>query len=180
MPSPATLRLATAADVPAIARLGAATFVETFGSMYAPEDLSAFLSGSRSETVYAALLQEQDVSIWLAELEGAGPVGYAVAGNCKLPVANLEAEAGEVRELYVLADYQQHRLGTQLLTAALQWLAARNRAPLYVGVWSENYGAQRLYGRFGFEKAGEYDFPVGCHVDREFILKQRCSHRAIA
>jgi RimJ/RimL family protein N-acetyltransferase len=41
-----------------------------------------------------------------------------------------------------------------------------------VGVWSENVGAQRLYARYGFEKIGEYDFPVGAQLDREFILKQ--------
>jgi RimJ/RimL family protein N-acetyltransferase len=44
---------------------------------------------------------------------------------------------------------------------------------VYIGVWSGNAGAQRLYARHGFEKIGEYDFPVGQHLDREFILRQR-------
>jgi hypothetical protein len=39
-------------------------------------------------------------------------------------------------------------------------------------VWSENHGAQRLYARYGFDKIGEYGFPVGQTIDREFILKQ--------
>lgn len=170
-----TVRLASPADAAAVARLGAKTFVKTFGHLYTPQDLSAFLSGSRSEAVYAASLRDPNFCIWLAEMPGAGCVGYVVAGSCKLPVENLEARAGEVRELYVLADYQKHRLGSRLLKAALDWLASHGRAPVYVGVWSENFGAQRLYGRFGFEKAGEYDFPVGEQVDREFILKQRTS-----
>jgi RimJ/RimL family protein N-acetyltransferase len=54
----------------------------------------------------------------------------------------------------------------------LEWLAAQGYSPLYVGVWSGNSGAQRLYGRFGFEKIGEYDFPVGEHLDREYILRR--------
>jgi diamine N-acetyltransferase len=63
------------------------------------------------------------------------------------------------------------------LSQALAWLDARGRLPLYVGVWSQNLGAQRLYGRFGFHKVGEYDFPVGRHVDREFILERPAALR---
>mgnify|MGYP001551852877 CR=1 FL=1 len=43
---------------------------------------------------------------------------------------------------------------------------------LWLGVWSENFGAQRFYARYGFEKAGEYLFPVGDTNDLEFILRR--------
>ena len=39
--------------------------------------------------------------------------------------------------------------------------------PLWIGVWSGNDKAQRLYAAYGFEKAGEYDYPVGAWRDRE-------------
>lgn len=109
----------------------------------------------------------------LVEVGDGGPVGYVVAGPCKLPAPDLEPRAGEVRELYLLASHQGRGLGSQLLEAALDWLDHEGRTPLYIGVWSENLGAQRLYGRYGFEKIGEYDFPVGRQLDREFILKRR-------
>jgi ribosomal protein S18 acetylase RimI-like enzyme len=166
------LRRARPDDAAALARLGAATFVETFGHLYPSEDLLAFLEAARSETAYAGLLQDPAVWIELALSARDGPVGYVVAGGCKLPVPDLEPDAGEVRELYVLADHQGQRLGTRLLERALDWLERGGRGPLYVGVWSENHGAQRLYGRYGFEKVGEYDFPVGEQLDREFILRQ--------
>ena len=168
-----SIRVATMADAAALARLGAATFVETFGPMYQAADLAAFLAGSRSEAVYAKLLNDPQVRMNLAFLNGnPEPVGYFVAGPCKLPVDKLEPTAGEVRELYVLAEYQKHKMGTKLMVGALEWLESQRRAPLYVGVYSENVGAQRLYSRFGFSKVGEYDFPVGDHIDREFILKR--------
>ena len=167
------VHVANVADAAALARLGAATFVETFGPLYQAPDLAAFLAGSRSAAVYTKLLHDPQVRVALAFLNGKPePVGYSVAGPCKLPVANLEPLAGEVRELYILAEYQKHKLGTQLLVGALEWLESQRRAPLYVGVYSENVGAQRLYGRFGFNKVGEYDFPVGEHIDREFILRR--------
>ena len=45
------------------------------------------------------------------------------------------------------------------MEAALDWLVANERMPLYIGVWSENLGAQRFYERYGFGKVGEYGFP---------------------
>ena len=58
------------------------------------------------------------------------------------------------------------------MNAGLEWLEAQGRAPLYVGVWSENLGARRFYCRYGFNKVGEYGFRVGGTVDREFILRR--------
>ena len=96
---------------------------------------------------------------------------------CKLPVEDLEPTAGEVRQLYVLLEASQS--APRLASAEHRARLARDsegRTPLYVGVWSENLGAQRLYERHGFEKVGEYGFPVGKTVDHEFILKRRCTH----
>ncbi|MFO0579471.1 MAG: GNAT family N-acetyltransferase [Polyangia bacterium] len=167
------IRVATGTDVAALARLGAATFIETFGPLYRAEDLASFLDGCRSEAAYARLLSDPRVGVALAFLsDRPEPVGYVVAGPCKLPVDDLPPTAGEVRELYVLAAHQKHKLGTKLLGWALDWLASQRRVPLYIGVYCDNVGAQRLYGRFGFSKVGEYDFPVGRHIDREFILRR--------
>ena len=170
---PPTIRRDTPADAAALAELGAATFVESFGYLYAPENFAEFLERTHSAAAYGRLLQDPGVAIWLAGMTGAPPIGYAVAGSCKLPVPNLEGHAGEIRQLYVRVAFHKHRLGTKMLVTALDWLVARQCIPVYVGVWSENFGAQRLYGRFGFEKIGEYDFAVGRHRDREFILKQK-------
>jgi len=84
----------------------------------------------------------------------------------------IEPTAGEVKQLYVLAQHHNLRLGTRLMDIGLEWLETQGYAPIYVGVWSENYGAQRFYARYGFHKVGEYGFPVGKTVDREFILKR--------
>ena len=43
---------------------------------------------------------------------------------------------------------------------------------LWIGVWSENLGAQRLYARRGFEQVGTYAFAVGRVRDHEFILRR--------
>jgi ribosomal protein S18 acetylase RimI-like enzyme len=166
------IRRATPDDASAFATISAATFVETFGHLYPPEDLQEFLARTCTPEACRKVLEDPNVGAWLAFLGTADPVGFACVGACKLPVQNLEQTAGEVRQLYVLAKHHNLRLGSQLLNTALDWLISAGRQPLYVGVWSENYGAQRLYERYGFRKVGEYGFPVGKTVDREFILKR--------
>jgi ribosomal protein S18 acetylase RimI-like enzyme len=87
-------------------------------------------------------------------------------------VENREPAAGEVQQLYVLARHHNLRLGTRLMERGLEWLDERRQSPIYIGVWSENHGAQRFYARYGFGKVGEYGFHVGGTIDREFILKR--------
>ena len=166
------IRRAGTADAAALALITERTFTETFGHLYPPDDLAEYVSRYCTPESCRKLLDDPKVGAWLVGAEDAAPVGYATAGACKLPVENREPHAGEIRQLYVLATHQNQRLGAKLLDIALGWLAEQSFSPLYIGVWSENHGAQRFYGRYGFKKVGEYGFPVGKTVDHEFILKR--------
>lgn len=167
---PISIRSAVLDDVPALAALGAATFAETFGHLYPPEDLQDFVSQAHSEDAWARALGDSQRAVWVAGLAAEGPIGFVAVGACRLPVASHPRIAGEIQQLYVLARYHNLRIGSRLMDVGLRWLDSRNWSPLYVGVWSGNLGAQRFYRRYGFEKVGEYGFPVGRSVDREFIL----------
>lgn len=167
-----TIRRATPEDASIVAAVGAATFIETFGHLYPPEDLQTFLLGTHSVGAWTRALEDSERAVWVAELADSTPIGFLTVGACKLPVEDREPHAGEIQQLYVLARYQNLRLGSRLIDIGLEWLEVQGRTPLYIGVWSENLGAQRFYGRYGFEKVGEYGFPVGSTVDHEFILKR--------
>ncbi len=39
-------------------------------------------------------------------------------------------------------------------------------------MWSENFGAQRFYARYGCVQVGTYHFVVGDSRDLEFILRR--------
>ncbi|MBM0105465.1 GNAT family N-acetyltransferase [Steroidobacter sp. S1-65] len=168
----ATIRRATVDDAAVLAELGATTFTETFGHLYPPEDLQDFLGKSHSTDSWRRSLSDPNKAVWLAVHPSSRHIGFIVVGACKLPVEQLEPTAGEVQQLYVLAEFHNLRLGARLMAAGFEWLESQGRTPLYIGVWSENYGAQRFYQRYGFSKVGEYGFPVGKTVDREFILKR--------
>jgi GNAT superfamily N-acetyltransferase len=166
-----TVRRATEKDAGDLAHLAEVTFTETFGHLYPPEDLATYVASAYDPKACLETLLDRRMAYWLADDKAARAVGYALAGYCKLPVDGLEPTAGELRQLYVRSPYQKQGLGAQLFAAALQWLEA-HYSPLYIGVWSKNLGAQRFYGRYGFVKVGEYGFPVGKTIDREFILRR--------
>lgn len=171
--SSSTIRRATSADAAVLASLTERTFTETFGHLYPPEDLAEYVERVCSVGACRKLIEDPAVAIWMAGIDGLSPAAFITAAmNCKLPVENLESSAGEIRQLYVLSTHQNERLGARLMDVALTWLQEQQCSPLYIGVWSENFGAQRFYGRYGFEKVGEYGFPVGKTVDHEFILKR--------
>ena len=164
------IRRAVAADAPVLAALGATTFTEAFGHLYGPEDLQAFLDESHTPAAYARLLADPAYALWLAEDAGGRAIGYALAGPSGLPHADVAPGDGELKRLYLLADAQGGGTGARLFEQALAWLERDGPRALWISVYSENHGAQRFYGRYGFEKAGEYAFIVGRQRDHEFIF----------
>ncbi len=168
----AAIRRATLADAPALSRLGVSTFTETFAHLYAPDDLEEFLAYNHSADYYEEFLNDREAAAWVAETEDGEMIGYCTAAPCSLPAPDMPENSGELCRLYLDRTVQGQGLGTSLLEAALDWLET-HFDHLYVGVFSENFGAQKLYQRYGFEKVAEYHFLVGNHPDLEWIMKRR-------
>ena len=166
------IRRAVPADAAVLSALSVDTFVETFGHLYPPEDLAYFLDNSYSVDVHRALLADEHYAIWLLERDGEA-IGHAVAGPAGLPHAALAEGDGELKRLYILEEAHNGGWGSKLFQTVLDWLERDGPRTLWIGVWSENLGAQRFYGRYGFEKVGEYLFPVGSTYDHEFILRRK-------
>jgi ribosomal protein S18 acetylase RimI-like enzyme len=169
------IRTARAADAAALARLGEETFQETFvegfAIPYPAEDLAAYVTRVYAPEAYAARIADPGQAVWLTG-PAARPLAYAVAGSCTLPHPEARPEDGELKLLYVRREAQGLGLGPALLKTALSWLERAGPRRLWIGVWSGNTRAQQLYTRWGFSKAGEYDFPVGGWLDREWILRR--------
>ncbi|UNK41817.1 GNAT family N-acetyltransferase [Luteimonas sp. S4-F44] len=171
----ATLRRATVDDAATLSRLAARTFTETFGHLYPPQDLADFLADAYAVEKQRTILAHPDYAVWLLDIDGQA-VGHAAAGPCGLPHAEVAPGDGELKRLYLVRGLQGASLGARLMQTAMDWLLRDGPRTLWVGVWSENLGAQRFYGRYGFGKVGEYLFPVGATQDLEFILRRPAQH----
>jgi GNAT superfamily N-acetyltransferase len=170
MPEP-IIRRAGSADAESLAAIGAGTFVETFGHLYPPDDLAAFLRDAYGLERTRADLADPAKAAWLVEADGAA-IGYALAGPCGLPHPEVTPACGELKRIYLRKAWQGGGLGARLFAETVAWLEAEGRRTVWLGVWSENHGAQRFYARQGFEKVGEYGFAVGSIVDHEYIFRR--------
>ena len=157
------IRRATPADAEALSALSRTCFTQTFEHLYDPADLEAFLDEAYAPDVLRAELEDPNRATWLLfeDATDEAPIGYDVAPG-----------DGELQRLYILQGHQGGGRGTLLLNTALEWLERDGPRTLWIGVWSENYGAQRFYARHGFEIVGEYSFMVGDHADRELITRR--------
>lgn len=165
------IRPAQLTDAPALVVLSRETFTETFGAGYPPQDLAAFLETAYTVADYSQQINDPSSGVWVLA-DGDDLCGYVTAGRCKLPSQLARPEDGEIKRLYLLQKYQRCGWGTKLFETALNWLIDTNHPVLWLGVWSENFDAQKLYQRYGFDYADEYQFQVGESRDREFIYRR--------
>ncbi len=160
--------------IPALSSLAIKTFKETFGHLYPPEDLSDFLTKSYAQEKLAVEVADK-TQFWRIVYEGDEAVAYLQCGPVGLPHPEADTRReGELKRLYVRGNQQGKGLGKMLLAIALDWMTETyDDTPQWIGVWSQNHKAQALYLSHGFDKVGEYQFPVGRTLDDEFILRRQ-------
>lgn len=161
-------RDATAADAAALDTLFRDSFTATFGHLYAPADLAAFLAAFTLDR-WRAELTDPAFAFRLASDDGF-PLGYAKLGPPELPITR-RGPAIELRQLY-LRDAAK---GTGIASALMDWCLAtaraRGAAETWLSVFVDNPRARRFYERYGFEDVGRYAFMVGSHADEDRLMR---------
>lgn len=161
-------RTAATSDAAALARLGRETFKETFGHLYAPEDLAAFLA-THSEQRWHEELNDPRFAVRVAEHAGA-MIGYAKLGPPSLPFQP-RGPSIELRQFYVLQPWQGQGIAHELMRWARAEAKASGATDLYLSVFVDNHRARRFYRSYGFEFVGTYAFMVGNHADEDHVLR---------
>lgn len=152
-----------------LAALGRTTFIETFAHLYRQEDLQTFLENQYDPDQVTAEITDPELEHRVVEYEEE-LIGFLKMGPLHLPVDHPLPNAHEIRQLYVLKEHTSKGLGKRLMDWALGYLTIRRRSHIYLSVFSENHRAIRFYENYRFQKCGEYLYPVGGHLDLEWIM----------
>ncbi|WP_118857865.1 GNAT family N-acetyltransferase [Sphingomonas mesophila] len=162
-----TYRDGVPGDGAAIGTLFRESFVATFGHLYKPEDLAAFIAGA-GDAAWEEEVRHPRFRFRLAE-DDETLAGFAKLGPDELPGA--EPGGAELWALYLREAWH----GAGVAAALMEWTidAARSGgAPaLRLTVFIDNHRARRFYERYGFVEVGKYAFKVGNHVDDDRILR---------
>ena len=164
------LRLALPSEVPALSRLGNASFVAKFGHLYRPEDLAAYLDEAYSLDAILAELGNPDRLYCVSETGGRLMGFCKLALNCGFPEHARGSRTIELKQLYTDPERTGQGIGAALMDWAFAEAKAHGADEIQLSVWSGNEGAQRFYARYGFEKVADVHFWVGSQRDDEFLF----------
>jgi GNAT superfamily N-acetyltransferase len=157
-------------DAAALAAIGRDSFTETFGHLYTPENLAAFLTNHSDET-WRGELSDPRFAVRIGEAEGQA-VAYAKLAPPALPF-KAEGPAIELRQFYVLKPWHGGGVAAELMEWVQAEARARGASEIQLSVFTDNARARRFYERFGFEYVGRYPFMVGSHADEDLIMRLR-------
>lgn len=163
------LRRAGAADAADVAGLFHRSFTATFGHLYPPQDLAAFLATCPVER-FADELADPGFAAMLGEDQAGRLIGYCTIGPQQLPVPDTGRRHIVLRQLYIDAHAKGTGLAQALVSWALDEASSRGFDDILLTVFVDNRRARRLYEAFGFREIGHYPFRVGATVDDDRIL----------
>jgi ribosomal protein S18 acetylase RimI-like enzyme len=156
------------ADAPAISALFAKSFTATFGTLYTPHDLVAFLA-QLSPEAFAGEIADPAFAFRLAE------AGGVLAGYIKLGPSNLPVETPpdtiELRQLYVDSEWHGAGVAKALIDWGFDEARRRGAKQMQLSVYIDNHRARRFYERYGFVEVGKYQFKVGDHLDDDRVMR---------
>ena len=167
------LRPATLDDTAPLAELGRSSFCAAFEHLYKPEDLAAFLEQVYSERAVAEEIADPSITHRLADEDGTltgyikmrAPSWYAEDSDAANPIA--------LGQLYTDPARTGEGIGALLMDWSLGFAREEGHDAIQLSVWSENFGGQRFYQRYGFTKIKDIEFWVGEQCDHEFLFELR-------
>ena len=149
-------------DAPILAKIGRQTFYDTFTDTCTPGDMDLFLEENFNLLQVQNELSNPDSFYFFAEVDGK-PVGYLqfMEDYSGLPLIK-QWKALELKRLYVVNEYHGKGIAQKLMDLFLLFALQNKYEVVWLGVWENNFKAQKFYGKYGFVNSGHtHDFPIG-------------------
>jgi len=156
-------------DAATLAAIGRQSFIETFGHLYTPENLAAFLE-IHGEENWREELSDPRFAVRLGFVDGVS-AAYVKVGPPSLPFTP-PGDSIELRQFYILKPWQGAGLAPAMMDWALAEARRRGATAIYLSVFTDNHRARRFYDKQGFEAVGRYDFMVGTHADEDIVMRR--------
>ena len=165
------IRPATLDDAPALSRLGAETFRDTFEGANTPGDMARYLADAFTPAQQAAEIADPAGAVLLAEeFDGAELLGYAHLLSGPAPDGVPGIAPIELKRLYVARAWHGRGVAQALMDAALDTARDRGAETLWLGVWERNPRAVAFYAKNGFVRVGQHTFVLGGDAQTDWLF----------
>jgi diamine N-acetyltransferase len=158
-------------DVELIADISRQTFHDSFASQNSKENMDMHMAQYYNPEKIRAELSDP-LSIFLLAYDGDRLTGYAkINEHVKEESKDLESPI-EIERIYSIKEMIGKGVGKKLMEKCLAIAGEKNKKEIWLGVWENNYRAIEFYTRWGFEKFGEHNFPVGNDPQKDWLMKK--------
>ena len=166
------IKEATLQDIPAMRTVAISSYADTFSASNTPENMEAFFKSSYSLAALENEFKEPNSLIYLAWADDQ-LVGFVRVRECDEVKSLLGDNTLEIQRLYVLTSAQGKSVGRLLMEAALAHAIRKKYDWIWLGVWEQNFKAQRFYEAWGFEKFSEHTFWMGDDPQVDWLLRRK-------
>ncbi|MBP9116022.1 MAG: GNAT family N-acetyltransferase [Acidimicrobiia bacterium] len=150
-------RPALSDDVDELRAVAIKTWVDTFGDRYSKSVVDNVISNTRSEE-YIRQSVERFITLLAVDIQSNRIVGYLQITTLDKIIhelfETLESDR-QIDRLYLLKEFQKQKIGSTLMTMALNHEYLNDCTNLYIEVDKTSPNVQKLYESFGFVKTGK-------------------------
>ncbi len=149
-------------DAAALAEISRKTFYDTFKDTCTPADMQLFLEENYNLAQTESELNNEDDFYFFINVNGK-TAGYLrfMEDYTYFPFMK-QWKALELKRLYVLETYHGKGVAQMLMAFFIAYALKNQYKALWLGVWEDNFKAQKFYAKFGFTDSGHrHDFPIG-------------------
>lgn len=165
-----TIRPVQSSEAQTLAELGRRTFVATFASGNAPDDLAAYVERAFGMEQVCTELGTRGSQFFFAEFEDQ-IAGYLKVNTHDAQTEKIDGETLEIERIYVDLEQQGKGVGKALLDYSLEEARRRKCDAVWLGVWEDNTKALTFYERQGFVPFGNHNFVLGNDVQTDILMR---------
>jgi len=165
------IKKCTLDDLKTLHNLSVETYTDTFGEYNTEADLNDYLDKAYNNTELKKELTNSNSMFYFAFYDG------KLAGYLKLNVLDAQSESIgdeslEIERIYIRKQFKRLGLGTKLLNFGIAKAEGLNKQSVWLGVWENNFPAQKFYQKMNFVRYSEHKFIMGESVQTDYILKK--------
>ena len=147
------------------------TFSESFKQYNTAEDMEMYLAEKMNKVQLESELNNPGSEFYFAlcqdEIIGYIKINAGLAQNEKMGPLALEIE-----RIYVVKAWQGKGIGSKMLNFAFDLAQERKLNKVWLGVWEKNFGARKLYSKYGFKVFSSHPFLLGEDLQTDILMEK--------
>lgn len=166
-----TVRKCDIDDLKQLKEISYSTYYDTFVQFNTLENMNAYLDSAYNIDKLRLELKDSYSEFYFV-YDDDKLAGYMKINDVGAQTDIHDEKSLEVERLYIKKEYHGKGLGKVLMDIAIGIAKNRGKSYMWLGVWENNFNAQRFYKKFGFYKIGSHPFVMGDDEQIDFVLRK--------